>query len=76
MVSMQRFTVGRAPVILSRNVVEAKNLLLTQVEQMLRLRSFPLSMTETPDMRNISYKLRIEKRRTIMPSRSALIRDA
>ena len=34
------------PVILSRNVVEAKNLLPTQVEKMLRLRFTPLSMTK------------------------------
>lgn len=30
--------------------------LLTQVEQMLRLRSTPLSVTKTPDLRNISYE--------------------
>ena len=43
-----------APVILSRNAVEAKNLLPIQVEKMLRLRFTPLSMTKTSDLRNVS----------------------
>ena len=37
-----------------RSAAESKNLLPTQVEGMLRLRYTPLSMTNTPDLRNIS----------------------
>ncbi len=68
---MLRIGTNNAPVILSRNVVEAKNLLLTQVEKMLRqpigcwaqeIHCARLSMTKTRDMRNISYRRKMKGR--------------